>query len=105
MDAKILELRNRVPSSMEAKNVSAGFLTALQVLGLPSAPTAAASVPNPSRFTCLGRSPLLSPIIAALDRLAAASAWQDPPRIVTVGQKLNPLASPLRLSHPKAGQA
>ncbi len=88
MDEKILELRTRLPTSREAENVSAGFLTALQVcgqvFGLTSSPHRTGEYPLAESVHLVGA---FSAIIAVLDRLAGAPDSQVPPDLVTASPK------------------
>ena len=93
LENQIQELSTKLATSREAENVSAGFLTALQVFGLTSSPQRTAEGPQ-SESAYLVRA--FSAIIAALDRLAGAPASPGTPDLVTASTK-NFIPSP---AHP-----
>ena len=88
MEQQIQDLSTRVGTTLtttgKAENVAAGFLTALRVFGLTSSPHATGENSQAGSVHPAGG---FSALIAALDRLAGASARQVRPDLVTPSPK------------------
>ncbi len=104
MEENILELRTRLPTSGEAENVSAGFLTALQVcgqvFGLTSSPHRTGEDPQSESVHLVGA---FFAIITVLHRLAGTPDSQVPPDLVTASPKTLSPHQPTQVAPPQSG--
>ena len=104
MEENILELRARPATSWELENVSAGFITALQVcgqvFGLTCSPHRPGEGPQSESVHLVGA---FFAIITVLDRLAGTPDSQVPPDLVTASPKTFSPHQPTQVAPPQRG--